>query len=84
MNSENSKTFDPYRFVLHLIDKIDFKRNDKYIPLSYLSIYETCKTIKKSYKNNKIKISAPLMNNEFELPDGSYSVADIRNILQTF
>ena len=30
---------------------------------------------KKSYKNNKFKISAPLWNEEFELPDGSYSVS---------
>ena len=32
------------------------------------------KNIKKSYKNNKCKISAPTWNEEFELPDGSYSV----------
>ena len=38
MNSENSKTFDPYRFVLHFTDKINVKQNDKYIALSYLSI----------------------------------------------
>ena len=29
---------------------------------------------KKSYKNNKFKISAPTWNEEFVLPDGSYSV----------
>ena len=33
--------------------------------------------IKKSYKNNKFKISALTWNDEFELPDGSYSVSDI-------
>ena len=27
--------------------------------------------IKKSYKNNECKISAPTRNEEFELPDGS-------------
>ena len=32
---------------------------------------------KKSYKNNKFKISAPAWNKKFELPDGSYSVSDI-------
>ena len=31
---------------------------------------------KKSHKNNKFKISAPIWNKEFELPDGSYSVSD--------
>ena len=33
---------------------------------------------KKSYKNNKFKISAPTWNEEFELPDELYSVADIQ------
>ena len=32
---------------------------------------------KKSYKNNKIKISAPTWNEKFELPNGSYSVSYI-------
>ena len=34
---------------------------------------------KKSYKNNKFKILAPTWNEEFELPDGSYSVSDIQD-----
>ena len=29
------------------------------------------------YKNNKFKISASTWNEEFELPDGSYSISDI-------
>ena len=37
-------------------------------------LYDTWKNIKKSYKNNQFKISAPSQNEEFELPDGSYSV----------
>ena len=35
--------------------------------------------IKKSCKNNKFKISPPTWNEEFELPDGSYSVSDIQD-----
>ena len=35
--------------------------------------------IKKSYKNNKFKISAPTWNEEFELPDGSYAISDIQD-----
>ena len=31
MNSENSKTSDPRRLLLNLTDKIDLRRNDKYI-----------------------------------------------------
>ena len=38
----------------------------------------TWKNIKKSYKNNKFQISGPTWNEEFELPDGSYSVSDIQ------
>ena len=41
-------------------------------------IYYTWKNIRKQYKNNKLKIIAPTWNDEFELPDSSYSVSDIR------
>ena len=37
------------------------------------------KYIKRSYKNDKFKISAPAWTEEFELPDGSYSVSDIQD-----
>ena len=77
MNYENSKTFDPYRLLLNLPDKTDLRRKDKYIALSNLRVYYTWKNMKKSYKNNKFKISAPQWNEEFELPDGSFSISDI-------
>ena len=82
MNSENSKTSDPHRLFLNLTDKINLSRSDKYVALSNLSIYYTWKNIKKSYKNNKFKISAPTWNEEFELPDGSYSAPDIQNYFE--
>ena len=41
---------------------------------------EKCK--KKLYKNNKSKISAPTWNDQFELPDGSYSVPDIQDYFE--
>ena len=37
------------------------------------------KNIKRSYKNNEFKISASTWNEEFEIPDGSYSVSDIQD-----
>ena len=77
MNSENSKTSDLYRLLLNLSDKINLKSSDKYFTLSNLSICYTWKNVKKSYKNNKFKMSASVWNEEFELPDGSYSVSDI-------
>ena len=45
--------------------------------LANLSIYYTWKNIKSKYNNNKFKISAPTWNDEFNLPDGSYSVSDL-------
>ena len=38
--------------------------------------------MKKSCKNNKCKISAPTWNEQFELPDGSYSVSDIQDCFE--
>ena len=78
MNSGNSKIPDPHRVLLYLLDKIKLKRSDKYVALSNLSIYYTWKNIKKSCKNNKFKMSAPTWNEEYELPDGSYSVSNIQ------
>ena len=54
----------------------------KITALSNLSIYYTWKNIKSSYNNNKFKISPPTWNDEFELPDGSYSVSDIQDYFQ--
>ena len=82
MNSKNSKTSDPHRLLLNLSDKINLKRSDKYVALSNLSNYYTWENIKKSYKNNKFKTSAPKWNEEFELPDGSYSVSDIEDYFE--
>ena len=81
MNAENSKTSDPQRPLLNLTDKTDL-RKDKYVALSNLSIYYTWKNIKKSYKNNTFKISAPTWNEEFELPDGSYSASDTQDYFE--
>ena len=78
MDSKNSKTFDPHRLLLNLTDEINLKRSDKYAALSNLSIYYTCKNIKKSYKNNKFEISALMWKEEFELPDGSNSISNIQ------
>ena len=43
MNSENSKTSDPHRLLLDLVDKINLKRS----ALSDLRINYTCKIIAK-------------------------------------
>ena len=50
--------------------------------LLYEIVACTWKNIKKSYKNNKFKISAPTWNEEFELLDGSYSIPDIQDYFE--
>ena len=77
MNSENSKTSDPYRLLLNLSDKKNLKRSDKSCFIKSCFIYYTWINKKKSYKNNKFKISAPMWNDKFDLLDRSYSVSDI-------
>ena len=79
MNSENSKTSKPHILKLKLTDKLDLRLDKKVIALSNLSIYYTWNNIKSSYNNNKFKISAPTWNEEFTLPDGSYSISDIQD-----
>ena len=37
---------------------------------------------KTEYNNNKFKISAPTWNETFDLPDGSYSIADIQDYFE--
>ena len=50
--------------------------------LANLSICYTTKNIKSEYNNNKLKISAPTWNDIFDLPDGSYSIADIQDYFE--
>ena len=38
--------------------------------------------IKKSYKSNRFKTSAPTWREELELPDGSYSISDVQNYFE--
>ena len=82
MNSENSKTSKSHVLVLKLTNELDLRSGEKVIALSNLSIYYTWRNIKSSYNNNKFKISAPTWNDEFELPDGSYSISDIQDYFE--
>ena len=49
MNSKNSRTTNPHRFLLNFNDKI------KMCYIIKLFIYYTWKNMKKLYKNNKLK-----------------------------
>ena len=82
METENSKTNEPHRFRLSVADKLNLKNRNKNMALANLNIYYTWKNIKSAYNNNKFKISAPTWNDEFDLPDGSYSIADIQDYFE--
>ena len=50
--------------------------------LANLSIYCTRKNIKSEYNNNKFKVLAPIWNDTFDLPGGSYSISDIQDYFE--
>ena len=82
INTQNSKMNEPHKFLLNLSQRLDLRSSNKHVAPKDLSIYDTWKNIRKQYKNNKLKIIAPTWNDEFELPDGSYSVLDIQYCIE--
>ena len=78
IDMENSKANAPGIFV----HRLDLRSSNIHFALQNSSIYCTWKNIRKEYKNNKAKIIAPTWNDEFELPDGSYSVSDIQDYIE--
>ena len=74
MNSKNSKTSKSHFLKLELTSKLDLRLGENVIALSNLNIYYTWRNIKSLYNNSKFKISAPTWNDEFELPEQSYSI----------
>ena len=64
---------------MDVTDKLKLKNPNKNMALANLIIYYTWQNIKseKKKKKNKFKISAPTWNYTFDLPDSSYSIADI-------
>ena len=82
MNTENSKTNEPHRYKLDLTDKLNLKNPNKNMALANSSICYTWKNIESKYNSSKFKISAPTWNDAFDLPDGSYSIADIQDYFE--
>ena len=79
VNTKNGKTNELHKFVPALSQKLDLRSSSKHVALQKLSIYYTWKSIRKQYKNNKLKIIAPTWNDELKLPDGSYLVSNIQD-----
>ena len=67
---------------MDLTDKLNLKNPQKNLVLANLSIYYTWKNIKSEYNNNKFKISTSTWNDTVDLPDGSYSIADIQDYFE--
>ena len=82
MDALNSKTNEYNKFMYQFTDKLNLKYPNINMALVNLSIYYTWKNIKSEYNNNKFKISAPTWNDEFNFPDGSYSVSDIQDYFE--
>ena len=82
MNTENVKTNEPHRFKLDLTNKLNLKDPNKNIVLANLSVYYTWKKITAKYNNNKFKISELTWNDNFDLPDCSYSISDIQDYFE--
>ena len=82
INTLNSKTNESNRFMYQFTDKLNLKNPNKNIALPNLSIYYIWKNIKSVYNNSKFKISTPNWNDEFNLPDRSYSVSDIDDYIK--
>ena len=51
----------------------------KKVLLCQILVYTTHGKSKESYNSNKSKTPASTWNDEFELPDGSYSISDIQD-----
>ena len=82
MNTLNSKTNKSNKFIFQFTDKLNVKTPNNNMALANFSIYYTWKNVKSEYNNNERKIHAPTWNNEFNLPDGSYSVSDIQDYFE--
>ena len=79
MNTLNSKINESNKFIFQFTDKLNLKNPNKNMVLANLSIYFIWENIKSQYINSNFKISAPTWNDEFNLPDGYYSVSDIQD-----
>ena len=83
MNTENTKTNESNKFIYQFTNKRNLKTpKNKNIGLVNLSIYYTWENIRSEYNNNKFNISAPTWNDNFDLPDGSYSISDIQDYFE--
>ena len=79
MNTKNGTTNGSHKRFLNLSQRLHLRNSNKHAAL----LYYTRKNIRKQYKNTKFtKTIDPTWNDEFELPDGSYSASDIQGYIE--
>ena len=66
MNAEKSKTIEPHKFVLNLSHRLDLR-------LKLILDFSCC---------SSKKIIGPTLNDESELPDGSYYLSNIQDYIE--
>ena len=76
MNSENSRTSEYHVLPLKLVDKLDLRRGQKSVALSYLSIYYTW------IMNLKYLLQHEMMNLNYQMDHIQYQI--IKIILSIF
>ena len=74
IDQDFNTTIEPHQFVINLSQRLDLRSSNKNFALQNFSIYYALKNIRKQNKNKALT-----WNDEFELPDGFYSVSDIRD-----
>ena len=77
METENSKTNEPHKFVYNFS-----QRSIKIVAFQNLSIYYKWKNMRQQYQNTKLERIAPTLNDTFELLDASHLVSDIQNYIE--
>ena len=79
INSENSKTSEPYTLTPKLTDKLDLRRGEKNIALLNLSIYYTWKNIDSSCNTtiSKYQLQHGMINLNYQMDRILYQIVKI-------
>ena len=72
MNKEKSNMNEPKKFVLKILQRLDWQVWENRLLFKTYQFIRRDKT-KQQYKNNELKITAATRNDEFKLPNDSYS-----------
>ena len=74
--AENEIKHGSHKFVLILSQRLDLRGSDKQVACQNVFICYTQKNMRKQYQHNKLKIIAPILNDELDA--GFYFASDIK------